>query len=254
MQNYNLQVLVINLDKSTERLAAMKKRLKRAKISWIRVQAIDGVKLNLNTHPGIDKKGYRLLHGKNLNPAEAGCYLSHLKAMREFIEGTCDFALILEDDADFPEKFYELLDRLISLKSSWDVVKLSSFHSGTPLQIAELIPPYALAVPLSRHMNANSVLFNRKAVETLVQKLLPMQLPYDHALERSWLYGLKLRIVTPAPCPSETNLASTIGNRIVLKTFKLPWYQRFPAMCFRLLTEISRLGVGLQQTIHERRK
>ena len=244
--NYSgLQVLVINLDRSTERLTAMQERLARADMPWRRVSAIDGHALALAGHADIDAQGYRRWHGKELNPAEAGCHLSHIKAMRQFLAGPCEFALLLEDDADFPADFRALLDRLAEVAEAWDIVKLSSFHSGTPVRIADLHPPYALAVPLSRHMNANAILLNRSAAQVLVEKMLPMRLPYDHALERAWLYGLKLRVVTPSPCPSETGLTSTIGDRQRLRIFKPRWHRRLPAMVFRIHTELLRVGFGL---------
>nr|WP_301334546.1 glycosyltransferase family 25 protein [Variovorax dokdonensis] len=244
------QTFVINLDRSPDRLSAMGQRLSRAGLPWIRVPAIDGSTLDLSCTPEVDSTGYRRNHGKHLNAAEVGCYLSHVRALREFLSGPWSWALVLEDDADFPDDFQHLLSRLISLNDEWDVVKLSSFHSGTPVRIEDLSEHYALAVPLSRLMNSNSILFNRRAAEVLVERLLPMQLPYDHALERAWLFGLKLRTVTPSPCPSDTNLVSTIGDRQRLKLFKLRWYRRGPAMIFRARTELMRVYFGGVHALH----
>lgn len=248
-----LQAFVINLDRSIDRLAAMRGRLARVNLPWKRVPAVEGHALDLPHCAHVDASGYRRWNGKELNPAEAGCYLSHLETMRQFLAGPSELALVLEDDADFPADFEPLLQRLIAVKAHWDIVKLSSFHSGTPVRIAKLHPPYALAVPLSRHTNANCILFNRRAAQVLVDKLLPMRLPYDHALERAWLFGLKLRVVTPSPCPSETGLATTIGDRQRLRTFKLPLYRRLPAMVFRLRTELARVGFGLVHVLRSRR-
>jgi glycosyl transferase family 25 len=249
----SLQIFVINLDRSTERMAAMRERLARLSLPWTRVPGVDGHTLDLSRCDDVHAAGYRRLHGKELNMAEVGCYLSHLQALGQFLAGPSDMALVLEDDADFPADFELLLQRLLAVADQWDLVKLSSFHSGTPIRIADLSPPYALAVPLSRHMNANCILFNRRAAQILVDKLLPMRLPYDHALERAWLFGLKLRVVTPSPCPSETGLPTTIGDRPRLRAFKLPLYRRLPAMAFRLHTELCRMGFGLAHVFHAQR-
>lgn len=241
----NIQTFVINLDRSTHRLAAMRNRLGRLNMAWQRVAAVDGHTLDLAGNHAVSPRDYQRCHGKDLNPAEVGCYLSHLACLRLFLAGPAQHALILEDDADFPADFEPLLDHLLAIHDRWDIVKLSGFHSGTPVRIAKLNAPYALAVPLSRHMNANSILFSRRAAETLLAQMLPMFLPYDHALERAWLFGLKLRIVTPSPCPSETDLLTTIGDRPHLKRFKFPLHKRLPAMLFRLRTEAMRLAFGL---------
>lgn len=238
------QTFVINLDRSPDRFSAIGQRLSRVGLPWMRVPAIDGSTLDLSCTTEVDLAGYRRNHGKQLNAAEVGCYLSHMRAMREFLAGPWNWALVLEDDADFPDDFQRLLEHLISFDDQWDIVKLSSFHSGTPVRIEDLSEHYALAVPLSRQMNSNSILFNRHAAEVLVEKLLPMQLPYDHALERAWLFGLRLRTVTPSPCPSDTNLVSTIGDRQRLRLFKLRWYRRGPAMIFRVRTELMRVYFG----------
>ena len=239
-----LQAFVINLDRSPDRMAVMQERLARTGLPWQRIRAVDGGSLDLRRCPEIDVRGYELRHGKTLVSSEAGCYLSHLDAMRAFLRSTADVALLLEDDADFPPNFLPLLRELLQHGPAWDIVKLSSFHSGTPVPLVPLVPPYALAVPLSRHCNSNSVLINRHAARVLLHSLLPMQLPYDHALERAWLFGLKLRVVTPSPCPADTGLASTISAQASLAR-KFPLYQRGPTMAYRLVTELSRLGFGL---------
>ena len=137
-----------------------------------------------------------------------------------------------------------MMQRLLDFASLWDVVKLSGFHSGIPVTIATLTSCYKLAVPLGRHCNSNSILLSRGAAEVLLDHLLPMRLPYDHALEQAWLYGLRLRIVSPAPCPAETGLASTIATQAT-RHGKLPFYRRIPTLLFRSRTEFSRVAYGL---------
>ncbi|HYP86173.1 glycosyltransferase family 25 protein [Variovorax sp.] len=241
------QTFLINLDRSPDRLQAMKERLERAQLPWLRVPGVDGKTLDMSQCAEVDERGFRQRHGKRLNPAEVGCYLSHIKALKAFLDGPWMWALVLEDDADFPEDFAVVLEQLAQCHDQWDIVKLSSFHGGTPVPVAALSPKHSLAVPLSRLMNANCILFNRHAAQVLLKRLLPMTLPYDHALEQAVAFGLRLRVVTPLPCPAETGLPSTIGDRAQLRPFKLAWYQRLPAMRFRLSMETRRVAYGLGQ-------
>ena len=67
-----------------------------------------------------------------------------------------------------------------------------------------------------------------------------MRLPFDHALERAWLYGLKLRVVTPFPCPADTDLSSDIGYDDKDK-LKFVFYMRFQCYFFRIRTELLRI-------------
>lgn len=227
----------------------MKRRLNRLPIQWHRVPAIDGHQLELSSIDDVDAVQYRRRHGKTINPAEVGCYLSHLRALDQFLQSDAEYGLLLEDDAAFPDDFLSLLERLIQVDNLWDIVKMSGFHSGTPICIEKLVIPYALAVPLSRHMNSNCILYSRHAAQVLIRRLRPMTLPFDHALERAWLYDLKPCIVTPAPCPADTGMTSTIGDRKHLKRFKFPIYMRAPAMLFRFQTEMLRIFLGMLQVV-----
>lgn len=248
----SLQAFVINLDRSPERMATMRERLAPLDLSWERVPAVEGKLLDLSALPEVSISGYRRWHGKELNPAEAGCYLSHIAVLRRFLAGSAQYALVLEDDADFPADFMPLLRQLLAHASSWDVVKLSGFHRGTPIKLAPLHGPYALAVPLSRLCNSNSLLLNRRAAERLLRELLPMRLPYDHALERAWLWNLKLRMVTPLPCPADTGVGTTIGTSTTMRRYKLPAHRRLSTYLFRLRTELGRAGFGLAHVLGER--
>lgn len=249
-----LHAFVINLDRSPERMEKMRERLAPLPLSWERVPAVEGKLLDLADHPEVCVSGYRQWHGKDLNPAEAGCYLSHIAVLRRFLEGPWQYALVLEDDADFPPDFMPLLQSLLAQEASWDVVKLSGFHRGTPIKLGPLHGKYSLAVPLSRLCNSNSLLIHRRAAERLLRGLLPMRLPYDHALERAWLWGLKLRMVTPLPCPADTGVGTTIGTSTTMRRFKLPAHRRLPAYMFRLRTELGRAGFGLMHVINARLK
>ena len=249
-----LQTFLINLDRSTDRLAAMKARLDRLGRSWVRVPAVDGRALDLSClGDKVDEAAFARRHGKRLNPSEVGCHLSHIKALQTFLDGPWHWALILEDDADFPPDFDHLLAELLASETQWDLVKLSAFHGGAPIPLTRLTGRYQLAVPLARLMNANCILFTRHAAATLVERLQPMTLPYDHALEQAVLFGLRLRTVTPSPCPADTGMASTIGDRARLKPFKFPWYRRLPAMGFRLSMELRRVVLGIAQAVAARR-
>ena len=84
-----VQTYVINLDRSPERLRAMSGRLERARLSWVRIAAVEGAGIDAYECADVDAQAYRRAHGKELNPAEVGCYLSHVKALRTFLAGPC---------------------------------------------------------------------------------------------------------------------------------------------------------------------
>lgn len=239
-----LKTYLINLDTSEDRLHVMHGRARSVGLSFQRIPGILGSDLLLDRLEEVDIAAYEKWHGKALNPGEVGCYLSHISALRTFLASGAEFGLILEDDANFPKNFQLLIHSIIANSCCWDVVKLSSFHSGTPVNVTALEAGYHLAVPLSRLNNSNSILYNRVAAKRLVRELLPMRLPFDHAVERAWLYGLRFRSINPVPCDADTGMESEIGYSHQLK---FPVYRRLPCFLFRIRTELMRICFGLHE-------
>ncbi|KAF1019856.1 MAG: hypothetical protein GAK30_02877 [Paracidovorax wautersii] len=247
----NYCAYIINMDRSPERLQAVAAWLQAYGVPWVRVPAVDGRALDLNSHPDVSVQDYRRLHGKEINPAEVGCYLSHIHAFRQFLASTHDFALILEDDAVFPENPQAVLASLVAMPGRWDVAKLSGYHSGRPVALASLATGHALCVPLTKYSGSNAYLINRRAAQVYAERLLPMQLPYDHAFDRPWRYGIKFRMVTPALCrPDESGtLPSTISD---LRQAKLPWHRRFSVLAYRARTELARVLHGAATVVRSK--
>ncbi|MFT4190790.1 MAG: glycosyltransferase family 25 protein [Comamonas sp.] len=247
----NYCAYIINMDGSPARLQAVVTWLDAYGIAWSRVPAVDGRALDLLNHPDVSVQDYHRLHGKELNPAEVGCYLSHIRAFQQFLASENDYALILEDDAVFPHNPQAVLASLMAKPERWDVAKLSGYHSGCPVALDRLALGHVLCVPLTKYSGANAYLINRRAAQIYAERLLPMQLPYDHAFDRPWRYGIKFRMVLPVLCrPDESGtLPSTISG---LRKNKLPWHQRFSVVAYRAGNELARVWYGLTAVIRHR--
>ena len=89
----------------------------------------------------------------------------------------------------------------------------------------------------------------KRAARTYLEQLLPMQLPYDHAHDRGWALGLKVRKVRPEVCTHSYDQGSTIdvappaGQRT--EAVKLPWYQRLSVYRYRMANQTRRLVHGV---------
>jgi GR25 family glycosyltransferase involved in LPS biosynthesis len=65
-------------------------------------------------------------------PSVLGCALSHYLVVKEFLEGTADTCLILEDDARLAPKCVDNLTRILdAAPPGWDMIKLASFPEYT---------------------------------------------------------------------------------------------------------------------------
>ena len=194
----NFTTFVINLDHAKERYRTVSENLNKLKIPFTRIPAVYGKNL---TEPirHYSKLSYMIRTGKSQNNAEIGCYFSHIKTLKYFLETQFDYALVLEDDAQVNEHLPTILDDCIRCKSKWDLIRLSSSRKGLCHKIITLGNKYSLSVNKRVLKNTAGYFVNRYAAEKCIQHLLPMKLPYDVALDRDWSIGIRTLCVQPFP-------------------------------------------------------
>jgi glycosyl transferase, family 25 len=245
--------LVINLDRSVERLNKIGRILDLQGIQWERLPAVDGRALPAEqVKRFLDVKTFSRRHGMTPLPGELGCYLSHMHAFKRLLASPFSFALILEDDVLPLPGLKAVVSRLTALPRRWDMVKLSAVHSGTPVTSERLDECHQLAVMLSRCTGSSAYLVNRKAAQSYLDGLLPMSLPYDHEFDKAWRYGIKVRRVVPAVATHDMHVASTIASVPGAPSRKFHWTRRLTAHGYRVGNELKRLSHGLGQVIKER--
>ncbi|MFN9744307.1 MAG: glycosyltransferase family 25 protein [Betaproteobacteria bacterium] len=250
-----LQTWVINLDRAPDRLARVRQQLERLQLPWQRLPAVDARALTPAQRALLDEPAFHRRHGMTPLPGELGCYLSHVEVMRRFLAGDAEAALVLEDDVRLQDTLPAVLAALMRCPGRWDVVKLSAVHSGTPVPVADLGGGHALAVMLSKCTGSSAYLMNRRAAAAWLRDrggLLPMRLPYDHAFDRAWLFGLKQRLVVPTPCSHDDQVASTIGAPATMPSRKFRGLRRWPTHLWRLGNELRRVAYGLGQLAREK--
>jgi glycosyl transferase family 25 len=191
-------IFVINLDRDVERMASLAGSLKSLGLEYVRVPAVLGKEV-----PGWEKLVDASLYGdRNRNvmprPGEVGCYLSHLKAMEEFLRTDAPWCVILEDDVEVLPGCVPVLEAL-GRRDDWDLAKLFCFHSGMPVRKRALTSDHHLVVHLTRTTSSAAYAVNRRAAETMLKSMRPITEQVDHALDRPWETGLRVRGVRPLP-------------------------------------------------------
>ena len=81
--------------------------------------------------------------------------------------------------------------------ATWDVLKLESRRTGFKLALQQLTPTHALCVNLFRSTGSAGYVLSRHAAQVYLDKLLPIGQPFDHAFDRGWFLGLRMREVAP---------------------------------------------------------
>ena len=120
-----------------------------------------------------------------------------------------------------------------------NLVKLEAHHSTVSLPIRRLFGPYCLCVVPTRPTGSAAYVINRSAAGAFLERLLPMVVPYDHAFDRGWALGLRVRAITPWPV--KTDGPSTISGEFR----KLKAWQKGYSLAWRARTETMRFAGAL---------
>lgn len=241
----DISVYIINLDRSKDRFKAVSLSAEKARLSYRRVSAVDGNDVDMSTCSEIDEKRFRRRHGKYLLAGEAGCYLSHLKALSEVANADEPFAIIVEDDVAFDAEFVKIINMLTHIKG-WDIIKFANhrhrvFHCDMKITSDVSIGRF-LHGPLG---SSAAYMVTREGAKKLFTKLQPMSLPYDVALERGWS-GFRSFSTNRNIIKFQGIGGSTIveGRKTYHKS-RLPKWKRVGTFFFRVGDYIRRINYGL---------
>jgi glycosyl transferase family 25 len=239
-------IYVINLDRDVERMASLAGGLATLGLPFERVSAVLGKQV-----PEWEKLVDANLYGARNRlpmprPGEVGCYLSHLKAMETFLRTDAPWCVILEDDVEVKPECVEVLAAL-GRRDDWDLVKLFCFHSGLPVRKRSLTTQHHLVVHLTRTTSSAAYAVNRRAAETLLKSMRPISEQVDHALERPWETGLRVRGVRPLPIGLAPVAATTTIGYADRSARRLPFGRAARLFLSRAGKELRRFGSGLAE-------
>lgn len=237
----DLVCLVINLDRSPQRLVRLAEGLALAGQPFERISAIDGQALDPHHWAELDRRAYQQHHGKEPTANELACCLSHVAAMRCFLATPNEWALILEDDAQVPANLREVVARVLASGAQGDLNLLfGNRRRACAHPLADLGDGLRVVGYWSKQTGAVAYLINRKAAQALVQGLLPMRLPLDHAFTQVWRWGLRLRGV----CPNVVGIRD-VPSDIGTTGRKLAQHRRWRTHLARLQAMLCRLHYQL---------
>ena len=233
-----MKAYVINLDSATERWEHMKRAFIGTGLELVRIPAVSGKDLKLPM-PEFNEDRFRRCHGRFTNIFEVACYLSHIKAIKAFLTSGESHAMICEDDLHPREGAAQAIEQLMRTRGYWNIARLSGLSAGAPWKIASLGNGYSLNIQMGRLKGCGAYILDRKAAEELVMGLLPMWLPWDHAADREWSFGLHAVSVAPFPISqTEEVFTSAIqGNSQAKYPSSERWRFTYP---YQIRNEISR--------------
>jgi glycosyl transferase family 25 len=118
------KICLINLARSTDRLAACASQLDSYSLPFDRIEAVNGDTLDVYTINELYNFGDSSYH-KHMTRGELGCYLSHARAWQAIVDEQLDYAVILEDDILLQDDIQQGLEAIKYIQQPWDVIKLA---------------------------------------------------------------------------------------------------------------------------------
>ncbi len=191
-------VIVVNLDRSTDRLAHMRAEFERVRLSFERFPAVNGTDLPENVRSYFCDASGRII--SPLRAGEIGVYASFLTIWQRVAAGHYGrAALVCEDDISVPDDLGGLLAAVLrTAPEGWDVIRLSS----TTHRAVALVSPLGNGRTLVRYtkspMLTGATLISRAGAAKLLRDGIRRQ-PADCDVARPWRYGLDEYGISPAP-------------------------------------------------------
>lgn len=168
-----MKMLVINLDRETEKMAFVARQLESLGLVFERVSAVDARGLSdEDRHRAVNGFAWRCATGRSVRPAEIGCALSHYGIYGRMTEPVC----ILEDDVELQPGFPEALERVGRFidPEKPQVVLLSDLHA------AHAASGEAGSIVRSKDgMCTDGYVITPSAARTMLRVNLPLEAPCD---------------------------------------------------------------------------
>jgi len=207
-------ILLINLDRSANRLARMRREFARGGVAFERFPAVDGTNLpDSLKHYFCDPSG---TIASSLRPGELGCYASHLAVWQWIAAGRYGEAvLVCEDDWLVPDGFRLLLTALLgAAPPGWDLIRLSPRTKRAVVPVARIDPRRSLVRYSREPASAAAYLISRRGASKLLTPGLRFR-PVDQDFRRPWAFMIDSYGIWPPlrEQPDSHSVIDAMGGR-----------------------------------------
>ncbi|UDL92489.1 glycosyltransferase family 25 protein [Mesorhizobium sp. PAMC28654] len=163
-----MKCLVINLDRSRDRLAHITAEFTRIGIAFERVKAIDA-----QDRPELDHMPQNVPYTQRLRltGGEIACLLSHRACWTIIASGDASYAAIFEDDVVFSARAGALLGNADWIPADADIIKLETFFQKTMVgrKLIPAGPGFSISSLLADHMGTAGYIVSKRTASDLVE-------------------------------------------------------------------------------------
>ncbi|WP_421855117.1 glycosyltransferase family 25 protein [Oricola sp.] len=217
-----IKTYLINMDRSPDRLDSATEQLCRIGLGFKRIAAVDGARLTDQHLSDYDEGGALHRYGRTLAAGEIGCYLSHVDALKRFLESDAQHALVLEDDMRIDNGFLDLIRQLEALLADiagWHVVNLGNHPKKYSTEIDRFrVGDVEHVLCAAHHFPSltTGLFWSREGAEAFLRNGLPATAPVDQFL-RDWCIASGRGLAFLDPPVKTTGAESQIDFLINLK-------------------------------------
>ena len=224
-QTDSIRIFVINMERSVDRRYAITKKLNSLGLQHEVFNAVDGESLSSETMKNI----------RSLSRGEAGAALSHLNLYQKIVNEKIDFAIIMEDDAEFDERLKHLVNNkkgVAKIMAHFELVLLgyclNDLDSRKPAECSywgrkKIDNIIKVGIPVFWYWLAICYLISFEGAQKLLNQGKFPRIQADFLTANSPKYNVKLGIIyKPVVWPGELANISTIRDtHLNWKTFSI---------------------------------
>lgn len=208
-----MQIVVINLKQSVERLERVERELTKAGLKFDIFEATDASQKNFTYADRANAELTKKRKGYELTPGELACYSSHLRVWERCVEiGEC--VLVLEDNVELGDTLPDQgIGALLTEIPPHDYVKLAA-RANTDVKkfktCSRLTGIYSLVRYARGTCGTTAYLITPEGARKLIAGSAEFLEPVDDYMEKFWRHHVIAYSVTP-PIFQRANSESVIG-------------------------------------------
>jgi len=213
-----MRAVVINLDRSPERLAMFRDQAERLGFAFERLAAVDAQHCT------------EVVRGR-LTPAEIACFESHRSAWQLLVDSGEPWLAVFEDDVLLAPPIAALLGSDAWIPAGTDLVKLETFEARVAIAAKGVaVEGVSLHRLQTTHCGSAGYILSRQCALDLLRKTGMFTRPVDIVIfhhEQEVCRGMRILQMVPAVCIQERFIADpaqqvSTANSLIPKSEKAP--------------------------------
>lgn len=186
------------------------------------IDAVDGIALGEAELARYDRQRALQIYGAEMNRAEIGCCLSHLKVYETMLSRGDEVALVLEDDVECDSDLAVTLREIVEhSREPWLVLRLQSTKgsiiqgdsAATAGDRRELVHGRCIARVRTGVLGGCGYLIRAEGARRLLRYGWRPFMPADQMIDRYWENGVDPYVLRPFPIRQSPRIASEIATR-----------------------------------------